>query len=589
MKQLKSFEFFKKFFSISRSESYILIRGGLALFFFIFVLNALFGIYSVYRISFDLNENMKAIELARNAQIALHEQILSWENILTSGGNSVRFRKSYHEFSRHSQNVQNILFNLKLQNSGETTLPDDIEKLRKKHRDITTEFTKHIVEMEMNNFKNISEKIELTMGKEDEIIKSLSDIVERTESEVEYQSRYTGNRHIIIVILSSVIFILLLVYYGRQLGKRLIKTHDLLETMVQERTRDYVEANLSLRDEINNHKVTGEKLIVSMNETEQKNLLLSVSERKYRHIVEGTKEIIFTLDENWNFTSANDAIKSEFKISPEAVTRYTLTDLIYDELTDATILRKIITEKLEESKKNNTPVRFNSQIKTPNLIEPREFKISIEFIEIEGHREIIGKAVRIADDRFSEFFISEKCEYLIKNLLFTADDISHRITDNLQKYMEKNDIVTLRIGLREIIINSIEHGNLNISFEEKTEAILNDRYFEFINERQGHPDYRDKRVRIEYLISPSKAIYKVTDQGKGFNHRKFLSGLSDDPDELLMTHGRGIAMVKSIFDEVKYNSRGNQVLLVKHINGDGGAGADGNEKDIAKLQHSEVS
>ncbi|PKL17266.1 MAG: hypothetical protein CVV49_11895 [Spirochaetae bacterium HGW-Spirochaetae-5] len=305
-------------------------------------------------------------------------------------------------------------------------------------------------------------------------------------------------------------------------------------------------------------------------------MLLTVSEKKYRHIVEGTKEIIFTLDENWRFKTANDAIKAEFKISPEAVTKYTLTDLIYDELTDATILRKIITEKLEESKKSSTPVRFNAQIKTPNLIEPVEFKITLEFIEIEGLREIIGKAVKISDDRFSEFFISEKCEYLIKNLLFTADDISHRITDNLQKYMDKSDITSIRIGLREIIINSIEHGNLNISFEEKTEAILNDRYFEFINERQSNPDHRDKRVRIEYLISASKAIYKVTDQGKGFNHRKFLSGLSDDPAELMLAHGRGISMVKSIFDEVKYNSKGNQVLLVKHINKNRGREADEN-------------
>ncbi|HPX92307.1 MAG TPA: ATP-binding protein, partial [Spirochaetota bacterium] len=169
------------------------------------------------------------------------------------------------------------------------------------------------------------------------------------------------------------------------------------------------------------------------------------------------------------------------------------------------------------------------------------------------------------DSKFLDAFISEKCEYMIRNLLFEADSISHRITDNLQKYMDKSEVNLIRIGLREIIINSIEHGNLNITFEEKSEAIMNDRYFSFLNQRQNHPEYKDRRVRIEYLISPTKAVYKITDQGKGFNHKKYMN------NELLkdnLAHGRGIAMVRNIFDEVRYNFRGNQVLLVKYLGDD---------------------
>jgi anti-sigma regulatory factor (Ser/Thr protein kinase) len=35
-----------------------------------------------------------------------------------------------------------------------------------------------------------------------------------------------------------------------------------------------------------------------------------------------------------------------------------------------------------------------------------------------------------------------------------------------------------------------------------------------------------------------------------------------------LAHGRGIAMVRNIFDEVRYNFRGNQVLLVKYLGDD---------------------
>ena len=589
MKKFKLLELLKKFFSESVSETYILISGGLTGFFIIFLINAMLGLYSVFGISADLTENLSGINMARNAQISLHEQVLAWENILISGKNYSDFQKNYHLFSRKAESVQNILVNLKILNSHDQVIHDDIDKLLIKHKVMTGEFTSHIVDMRDKEFRNVEEKIKATGGMENSLLKSLNHVASEIESAGELRSRATGVRYLVIASVSAVIFIVLVIYYGRQIGRRILKTHNILETMVVERTREYVEANLSLQKEIDEHKVTEQKLIASRNETEEKNRLLTVSERRYRLIVEGTREVVFTLDDNWYFKTANDAIKQELKISPDSVTKFRFVDLICDELTEATMLRRIVTEKLEQSKKELKKIKFNAQLKTPNLIEPVEFKITLEFIEIEGSLEIIGKAVRLADDRFTESFISEKCEYLIRNLLFEADDISHRITNNLQKYMDKTDINMIRIGLREIIINSIEHGNLNISFEDKTEAILTDRYFEFVNERQNNPENRDKRVRIEYLISQSKAVYKITDQGKGFNHRKYLAVSSDETGDVALAHGRGIAMVKNIFDEVRYNFRGNQVLLVKHLNKEKGFDENGSSREPGEIQSVEIS
>ena len=279
------------------------------------------------------------------------------------------------------------------------------------------------------------------------------------------------------------------------------------------------------------------------------------------------------------------------KISPEEVTGYRLTDLIRDETGDAAVTRRIVTEKLETARKENKSVKFNVQFQTPYLIEPVEYKVSLEFIEIEGSSEIIGKAVRVSDDRFTDSFISEKCEYRIKNFLYTADDISHRITNNLQKYLGKSEVSMIRIGLREILINSIEHGNLNISFEEKTDAIMNERYFDLINERQGEPEFRDRHVKIEYMITSVKAIYKITDQGRGFSHRRHLSIKDEhmaDMNEKGVQHGRGIIMVRKIFDEVKYNIRGNQVLLVKRINRSGSPGGNETSTEYAGFQNTQL-
>jgi len=83
-------------------------------------------------------------------------------------------------------------------------------------------------------------------------------------------------------------------------------------------------------------------------------------------------------------------------------------------------------------------------------------------------------------------------------------------------------------------------------------------------------------------------VYKITDQGKGFNHRKYLAGISDETAELALPHGRGIAMVKNIFDEVRFNSRGNQVLLVKHVKQINDQEINGNNSGFKELQYTEV-
>ena len=102
MKKFKLLELLKKLFSESVSETYILISGGLTGFFIIFLINAMLGLYSVFGISADLTENLSGINMARNAQIALHEQVLAWENILISGKNYSDFQKNYHLLDRKS-------------------------------------------------------------------------------------------------------------------------------------------------------------------------------------------------------------------------------------------------------------------------------------------------------------------------------------------------------------------------------------------------------------------------------------------------------------------------------------------------------
>ena len=247
------------------------------------------------------------------------------------------------------------------------------------------------------------------------------------------------------------------------------------------------------------------------------------------------------------------------------ISKYFL-DLIHEGSERVSVSKLLVQEKLESFAVDKNPMSFKTDFKVSFTSEPKEMRVYLEYVNIEGRNEIIGKATRVEDDLLIKYVESEKQHLTIENYFITAEDISHRITRSLAKYMDHKKVYILRIALREIIINAIEHGNLNISFDEKSQLIDNDNYFVFVAERQQDSKYRDRRVQIEYSIDPRKVLYQITDEGDGFDHKKILTGESVNVNKKMLGHGRGIAMAKNCFDELNYNGKGNQVILIKYFN-----------------------
>lgn len=290
------------------------------------------------------------------------------------------------------------------------------------------------------------------------------------------------------------------------------------------------------------------------------------AQEKFRFLFEGSQDIIFTLDEKWNFLTVNKAVRDHLRFEPDDIERRNFLDIIYTGSDREEITKNLVRKNLEKFSVSREALNFKTQFVISFSHEPRDMQVSMEYISIGGKDEILGKASSIPEDSLIKYFECEKQRFSIGNYLTTAEEISYRITRNLVKFMDGRGINLLRIALREIIINAIEHGNLNISYEEKTEALMDDSYFDFILQRQNNPTYGRRRVEIFYSIDNEKVVFRVTDEGDGFDHEKILSENSAEANEAMLAHGRGISMSKNVFDEIKYNKKGNQVLLVKYFN-----------------------
>lgn len=308
-----------------------------------------------------------------------------------------------------------------------------------------------------------------------------------------------------------------------------------------------------------------EDLNRSKREVENAHALLSLSEEKYRLIVEGSSDIIFTLDKDLNFITANNSIAVEFKLDPSKISGLNFMELLYTHEAEQSMFGLLAKEKLDEFITTGKPVNFRAQFISSINNEPKEMQVHLEYLNIMGKNEILGKMSHIIDDSLLNFFISEQQKYAIGNYLITADEITHRITRNLKKFITPSEIRMVQLALREIIINAIEHGNLDISFEEKSEAIMEERYFTLIRERQISPEIRDKKVTIEYSINSDRIVYTISDEGKGFKYDEYLHTANETVNNEFIPHGRGLFMTRNIFDEVTFNEKGNTVILVKNI------------------------
>lgn len=116
------------------------------------------------------------------------------------------------------------------------------------------------------------------------------------------------------------------------------------------------------------------------------------------------------------------------------------------------------------------------------------------------------------------------------------------------------------LGLSELMLNAVEHGNLGITYAEKSALISADRLHEEIAARLSSPSHVNKWAIVEVERASGEIRFLIRDQGKGFNWRQYLE---IQPERAFDTHGRGIAMARmTSFDQIEYRGLGNEVLAV---------------------------
>jgi len=126
------------------------------------------------------------------------------------------------------------------------------------------------------------------------------------------------------------------------------------------------------------------------------------------------------------------------------------------------------------------------------------------------------------------------------------------------------------VGLLELMVNGIEHGNLEISFDEKGKLLEQGLWHSEIDRRLSLPKFQDRIANIEFSRNSEKIEFLITDEGSGFDVENYLveKQKEDGISDLQHFHGRGIRLARKVcFDELEYLGQGNQVKATIHLQG----------------------
>lgn len=126
---------------------------------------------------------------------------------------------------------------------------------------------------------------------------------------------------------------------------------------------------------------------------------------------------------------------------------------------------------------------------------------------------------------------------------------------------DKSALVRLGVALEEALLNAMIHGNLEIgsALKQQDDGL----YRKEIQDRRGKRPFNRRRLRFRARLRKTRCEFTIADAGPGFDP----ASLPDptDPANLEKVSGRGLLLIRTFMDEVRFNRKGNRIRMVKNL------------------------
>jgi DNA-binding response OmpR family regulator len=263
-------------------------------------------------------------------------------------------------------------------------------------------------------------------------------------------------------------------------------------------------------------------------------------------------------DEGFQVWSASDGKEGqELLLSGKEQISAVVLDWTMPRMSGIELLRWIKTRHELE----HIPVVMQTALSTPSHIREGIEAGAFYYLTKPTHREVLRTIVRaaVADYNHTRSLLQKIKEsenpyrYLARgDFLFRTVEEGEYLALRLANASGNPESV---IGLSELFINAVEHGNLGITYEEKTKLMEEGTWQQEVNRRLDLPEHRGKAVRVALSNVSDELLLVIEDEGGGFDYEQFLTL---DEKRVFDNHGRGVAIANMSLS-LQYRGAGNRV------------------------------
>lgn len=270
---------------------------------------------------------------------------------------------------------------------------------------------------------------------------------------------------------------------------------------------------------------------------------------------------------NYEIITASDGLQAEQLIFDRPADYFSaiVLDYMMPHKDGVTLLKQ-----LKQDERRIVPVILQTAAKKPNqiqqgidagayyyLLKPYTPKVFLSIIEaalkdFDNHYKVVSQldsltsSMKLLKDAHFQYRSIEEATHL-------SSFIAH-LTPEPKK---------LGVGLFELLVNAVEHGNLEISYDEKTQLLNDSCLQQEITQRLQSPRYQDRVVKVDIEHQQDELQIVIEDMGPGFDFEQYLEF---SIERALDNHGRGIMMANKLsFDRLEYSLGGRRVTATHKL------------------------
>jgi DNA-binding response OmpR family regulator len=187
---------------------------------------------------------------------------------------------------------------------------------------------------------------------------------------------------------------------------------------------------------------------------------------------------------------------------------------------------------------------------------------------INSMRELIFRK-RSRDDKAEFYAHLDKASFCFEMPAkdFSKFTISKVFSSYMRNYFKVSPKVLneLLICVDEMVYNAYIHGTLGLSVEER--ALSHEDLQEVIQEKMKDPVVGIRKVNFGFDVNNQTQTIEifVEDEGEGFDYSPWVESIKGEQIFDIEGHGRGIAMLFHLSDELRFSATGNTVRIKKSI------------------------